>query len=156
MTRDQQCAERPGAVESVQRTTGQRVRGWRVRSFPTVHTRELLVEDGGFRYDSDANNDELPYFVTALGRPFLVVPYTKVHNDVRYLIPPTYASPRHFSESLRLSLDYLLEESRGGLGGRLMSVGVHAPRRRQPGPASALRDFIESALGQPEVTFLRS
>ena len=72
-----------------------------VRSFATVHTRELLAEDGGFLYDSDANNDELPYFVTTLGRPFLVVPYTKVHNDVRYLIPPTYASPRHFSESLQ-------------------------------------------------------
>ena len=95
-----------------------------VRSFPTVHTRELLAEDGGFLYDSDANNDELPYYVTAPGRPFLVVPYTKVHNDVRYLIAPTYASPRHFSESLKLTLDYLLERGAGdGRGGRLMSVG---------------------------------
>src|SRR5260370_33093725 len=93
MTRDQERGEIARAVESVQRTTGQRVRGWMVRSFPTVHTRELLVEDGGFLYDSDANNDELPYFVTTLGRPFLVVPYTKGHNDGRYLIPRPYASP---------------------------------------------------------------
>src|SRR5262249_59753409 len=123
MSRDAEREEIRKAVGSLERTTGERPRGWMVRSFPTVHTRELLAEDGGFRYDSDANNDELPYYVTTLGQPFLVVPYTKVHNDVRYLIPSTYASPRHFCESLRLSLDYLLEEARGGPGGWLMSVG---------------------------------
>jgi peptidoglycan/xylan/chitin deacetylase (PgdA/CDA1 family) len=155
MTREQERAEITKAVESVQRTTGQRIRGWMVRSFPTVHTRELLAEDGGFLYDSDANNDELPYWVTTLGRPFLVVPYTKVHNDVRYMIAPTYASPRHFSESLRLTLDYLLEEARDGRGGRLMSVGVHSRWSGQPGRASALRDFIEYALGCDDVAFMR-
>jgi peptidoglycan/xylan/chitin deacetylase (PgdA/CDA1 family) len=155
MTREQEQEEIRLAVDAIQRTTGQRARGWMVRSFPTVHTRELLVEDGGFLYDSDSNNDELPYFVTTLGRPFLVVPYTKVHNDVRYLIAPTYASPRHFFESLRLSLDYLLEESRSGLGGRMMSVGVHSRWSGQPGRASALRDFIEYALGLQDVAFMR-
>src|SRR5215469_10326850 len=125
-TREAERAEIAMAVESLQRTTGQRVRGWMVRSFPTVHTRELLVEEGGFRYDSDACNDELPYYVRALGHPFLVVPYSKVHNDGRYLIAPTYASPRHFGETLRLGLDYLLEEARSGLGGKMMSVGVHS------------------------------
>jgi peptidoglycan/xylan/chitin deacetylase (PgdA/CDA1 family) len=155
MTREQERAEIAAAVGSIERTTGQRIRGWMVRSFPTVHTRELLVEEGGFRYDSDANNDELPYWVTALGRPFLVVPYTKVHNDVRYLINPTYASPRHFCEGLRLALDYLVEEARAGLGGRLMSVGVHSRWSGQPGRASALRDFISYALAQDDVAFLR-
>jgi peptidoglycan/xylan/chitin deacetylase (PgdA/CDA1 family) len=155
MTREQERAEIATAVESFQRTTGQRIRGWMVRSFPTVHTRELLVEEGGFWYDSDANNDELPYYVTALGRPFLVVPYSKVHNDVRYLIAPTYATPRHFCESLKLSLDYLLEEARAGLGGRLMSVGVHARWSGQPGRASGLRDFIAYALAQGDVAFMR-
>jgi peptidoglycan/xylan/chitin deacetylase (PgdA/CDA1 family) len=155
MTREEERAEINAAVESIERTTGQRVRGWMVRSFPTVNTRELLAEDGGFRYDSDANNDELPYWVTALGRPFLVVPYTKVHNDNRYLMLPGYASPRHFFEGLKLSLDYLLEEARAGLGGRLMSVGVHSRWTGQPGRASALRDFIAYALAQDDVAFMR-
>jgi peptidoglycan/xylan/chitin deacetylase (PgdA/CDA1 family) len=155
MTRDEERAEIAAAVESIERTTGQRTRGWMVRSFPTVHTRELLAEHGGFVYDSDACNDELPYWVRAGGRPFLVVPYSKVHNDVRYLIPPGYATPRHFTESLLMSLDYLLEEARAGLGGRLMSVGVHARWSGQPGRAAALRDFIDYASGQDGVAFLR-
>ena len=126
-----------------------------VRSFPTVHTRELLVEEGGFLYDSDPNNDELPYWVTAAGHAFLIVPYTKVLNDVRYLIAPTYASPRHFSEILRLALDYLLDEARSGLGGKMMSIGVHPRWSGHPARAGALRDFIEYALAQPDVAFMR-
>jgi peptidoglycan/xylan/chitin deacetylase (PgdA/CDA1 family) len=155
MTREQERDEIRMAVESLERTTGQRTRGWMVRSFPTVHTRELLVEDGRFIYDSDSCNDELPYYVTTLGRPFLVVPYSKVHNDVRYLISPTYASPRHFYENLRLSLDYMLDEARHGYGGRLMSVGIHSRWSGQPGRASAIRDFIEYALGCDGVGFMR-
>jgi peptidoglycan/xylan/chitin deacetylase (PgdA/CDA1 family) len=155
MNRDQERDEVRRAVDSLLRTTGQRARGWMVRSFPTVHTRELLVEHGGFLYDSDANNDELPYYTDTLGTPFLVVPYSKVHNDVRYLIAPTYATPRHFFESLRGSLDYLLDEARHGYGARLMTVGVHARWSGQPGRAAAVRDFIDYALGQDGVRFMR-
>jgi peptidoglycan/xylan/chitin deacetylase (PgdA/CDA1 family) len=153
--REQEREEIHRAVESVQRTTGQRIRGWMVRSFPTVHTRDLLAAEGGFLYDSDATNDELPYYVTAGGKPFLVVPYTKVYNDVRYLIAPTYAAPRHFFETLKAGLDYLLEEAAQGYGGRLLSVGVHSRWSGQAARAAALRDFIEYALGRDGVRFMR-
>ncbi|MGH9305109.1 MAG: polysaccharide deacetylase family protein, partial [Acidimicrobiales bacterium] len=60
------------AVEVYERLTGAHPAGWYVRSFPSVHTRELLVEEGGFLYDSDACNDELPYLVEVSGKAFLV------------------------------------------------------------------------------------
>lgn len=153
--REQEREEIQRAVESVRRTTGQRIRGWMVRSFPTVHTRELLVAEGGFLYDSDATNDELPYYATAAGKPFLVVPYTKVYNDVRYLIAPTYAAPRHFFETLKAGLDYMLEEAAHGYGGRLLSVGVHSRWSGQAARAAPLRDFIQYALGREGVRFMR-
>ncbi len=155
MTKDDERNEIRRAVESIQRTTGQRVRGWMVRSFPTVHTRELLVEEGGFLYDSDSTNDELPYFVAVLGKPFLVVPYTKVYNDVRYLIAPTYATPRHFFETLKAGLDYLGDEARQAGSGRMMSVGIHSRWSGQAARASAVRDFIEYALEREGVRFMR-
>jgi peptidoglycan/xylan/chitin deacetylase (PgdA/CDA1 family) len=155
LTRDDERNEIRRAVESVQKSTGQRLRGWMVRSFPTVHTRDLLVEEGGFTYDSDTNNDELPYFVSALGKPFLVVPYTKVHNDVRYLIAPTYATPRHFFETLKRGLDYLLGEARRAGAGRMMSVGIHPRWSGQASRASAVREFIEYASAQEGVRFMR-
>lgn len=155
MSRDQEREEIGKAIEVTQRTTGQRVRGWMVRSFPTVNTRELLVEEGGFLYDSDTTNDEIPYFVSVLGRRFLVVPYTKVYNDTRYFIAPTYATPRHFYETLKTGLDYLLEEAIGTGVGRMMSVGVHSRWSGQAARASALRDFIGYAKSLEGVRFMR-
>ena len=155
MTRDDEREEIRKAVESVLKTTGQRVRGWMVRSFPTLDTLELLVEEGGFTYDSDSTNDELPYFATALGKPLLIVPYTKVYNDTRYLIAPTYAAPRHFFETLKGGLDYMLGEARRAGAGRMMSVGIHPRWSGQAARTSALRDFIEYASAQEGVRFMR-
>jgi peptidoglycan/xylan/chitin deacetylase (PgdA/CDA1 family) len=154
-SREDEKADMLRAIASVERTTGQRVRGWIVRSFPSVHTRELLVEEGGFLYDSDASKDELPYYAFPSGTPFLVVPYSKVYNDVKYLAPPGLASPRHFFENLRMGLDYLLAESERGEGNRMMTVGVHSRWTGQASRAQPLRDFIEYALGRPGVRFLR-
>jgi len=153
--REEERARMRLAVESVQRTTGQRVRGWYVRSFPSVNTRELLLEEGGFLYDSDACNDELPYFVDVKGTPFLVVPYTKVFNDNRYLIAPTYSTPNDFFENLRLGLDYLVEESERGYGGRMMTVGIHSRWTGQPNRASALKRFVEYVLAKDGACLMR-
>jgi len=33
-----------------------------------VNTRELVVEEGGFTYDCDAYNDDLPYWTLSTAR----------------------------------------------------------------------------------------
>lgn len=143
------------AVESLERTTGQRPLGWYLRSFPSERTLDLLAEEGGFLYDSDPCNDELPYFTTARGRELLIVPYSKVYNDTRYFIPPTYGSPAEFTENLRLAVDYLCEEADAGFGARMMTVGLHPRWSGQANRATAVRDFVEYVLGKPGVSFLR-
>jgi peptidoglycan/xylan/chitin deacetylase (PgdA/CDA1 family) len=155
MTREQEREYMRLAIESVARTTGQRVRGWIVRTMPSVNTRELLVEEGGFLYDSDASNDEIPYFVDVSGTRFLVLPYSKVYNDVKYFLAPTYASPRDFFESLRAGVEYMLGEAERGFGGRMMSVGVHSRWSGQAHRAGALRDFVEYVQGRDGVGFMR-
>jgi allantoinase len=72
------------AVASLERTIGERPLGWYCRYGPSVNTRELVVAEGGFLYDSDCYNDELPYWVGVSGRPHLVVPYTMSVNDSKY------------------------------------------------------------------------
>lgn len=153
--RDAEREEIALAVASVQRTTGQRIRGWNVRSFPTVHTRELLLEEGGFIYDSDSVNDELPYYDFVDGEPFLVVPYTRVFNDTHYFTLPAYATPRHFFENLKVGLDYLLGEASRSQSGRMMSVGLHPRWSGQVNRASAVRDFVSYASGLEGVAFVR-
>ena len=58
-----------------------------------MNTRRLLVEEGGFLYDSDAYNDELPYWVEVGGRAHLVVPYSLGPNDVKFARGGQYTVP---------------------------------------------------------------
>jgi peptidoglycan/xylan/chitin deacetylase (PgdA/CDA1 family) len=67
MERDEERERIRLAVESIRQTTGERPYGWYCRTAPSVNTRELLVEEGGFVYDSDAYNDDVPYFVEVDG-----------------------------------------------------------------------------------------
>ena len=56
----------------LERFTGTRPVGW-MTGRPGPNTRRLLVEAGGFLYDRDALNDELPYWLNVAGRPHLAV-----------------------------------------------------------------------------------
>ena len=72
------------AVRILTALTGARPLGWYCRHGPSVNTRRLLVEDGGFLYDSDAYNDDLPYWRKVSGKPHLIVPYSLVNNDSKF------------------------------------------------------------------------
>ena len=83
-SRDEERERLNAAIESFTATCGRRPVGWCCRYSPSVHTRELLVEEGGFLYDSDAYNDDLPYFTAVHGKRHLVIPYSFVYNDGKY------------------------------------------------------------------------
>lgn len=155
LTREQERSHLLRAVEVFEEMIGEHPLGWYTRTFPSVHTRQLLVEEGGFLYDSDSCNDELPYYVEVGGRDFLVVPYSKVYNDTRYLMAPSYATPRHLFESLRDGADYLCEEAEAGEPPKMMTIGVHERWSGQASRASALRDFFDWAGEHPGIRFMR-
>ena len=155
LSRDEEQKLMRRAIASIEAMTGQRIRGWIVRSFPSVNTRSLLIEEGGFLYDSDASNDELPYFVEQDGEPFLVIPYSKVYNDVKFLTAPTCATPNDFFTTLKLAVDFLVDEARRGHGGRMMTVGLHARWAGQAARAAPVRDFIDYVLDKDGAAFMR-
>jgi peptidoglycan/xylan/chitin deacetylase (PgdA/CDA1 family) len=153
LTREEERQHIKWAVESIAKTCGQRPIGSYYRYGPSVNTRELLVEEGGFLYDADAYNDDLPYFVDVKGKQHLVVPYNSLpYNDVRFTT--TYAAPSDFFETLRRGLDEYRREAEGGFP-KMMSVGLHPRWAGQATRSSALRDFIEYALGKGDVWFAR-
>lgn len=133
---------------------GTRPLGWNCRSRPSVNTRDLLVEEGGFLYDSDPCNDEIPYFVTVGTGRLLVVPYSKTFNDSRYLIAPGYSNPGDFARDCCSAIDYLAGEA-DEIGGRMMTIAVHARWTGQPNRASGLRDVIAHAQQRGDVAFMR-
>jgi peptidoglycan/xylan/chitin deacetylase (PgdA/CDA1 family) len=149
MTREQERERIALAVASIERTTGTRPRGWYCRTAPSVNTRELLVEEGGFVYDSDAYNDDVPYFVTIGDERHIVVPYTGDVNDSH-----TWASDGYetgFLTYLEDSFDVLHEESRRWP--RMMSVGLHLRMAGRPGRIKTVDEFIRHARARDGVWF---
>jgi len=139
------------AIDSITETTGKRPVGWYCRYGPSVRTRRLLVEEGGFLYDADAYNDDVPYFTEVEGTRHLVVPYTTDTNDFRFWLSPGLSSGREFLDYLKEGFEVLLEES--VKGPRMMSIGLHPRMVGRPGKIRALKAFIEYALGHEGVWF---
>ena len=151
MSRDEEREHLRLAIETAQRVLGQRPVGWNCRSWPSENTRELLVEEGGFIYDSDVAADDVPYYTQCFGQPFLVVPYSKTYNDSRYLMSPGFSSPRDFVETTTWGLDELLRNPTP----TMMTVAVHARWSGQGARAAAMRKFLEHAQSQEGVSFMR-
>jgi allantoinase len=128
------------AIASLERTVGERPLGWYCRYGPSVNTRRLVVEEGGFLYDSDAYDDELPYWVTEGGRPHLVVPYSLVHNDAKYANGAFGTSDDWFAFH-RDAFDMLYREGR--TQPKMMSVGLHMRLIGHPARAAGLERFLD-------------
>jgi peptidoglycan/xylan/chitin deacetylase (PgdA/CDA1 family) len=152
LSREEEAERIRRAVASIERTCGERPVGWYSRWMPSEHTRELLVEEGGFLYDSNAYNDDLPYYVEVGGRHHLVVPYTLTTNDLRF-VNGTLGGPGDFFDYCRRALDYLWDE--GEDCPRMMSIGLHPRWSGQPARASSLAEFIEYARAKGDVWFAR-
>jgi putative urate catabolism protein len=130
------------AIEIHRRLTGERPLGWYTgRTSP--NTRRLVVEDGGFVYDADDYNDDLPWYDTRYGKPQLVVPYTLDANDMRFATAQGFNSGADFCNYLKDGFDVLYAE-----GGRMMSVGLHCRLVGRPGRLKALEQFIKHARGK--------
>jgi len=152
MTRDEERKAIELAVESIEKTTGTRPVGWYCREM-SVNTRDLVVEEGGFFYDSDTYNEDLPYWTKVGGRAHLVVPYSLVVNDARYVVGTGYGSPEQFFETAKASVDRLRND--GDDVGRMMSIGIHPRVSGNPARADALARFIAYAQQFDDVVFMR-
>lgn len=141
------------AVASIRQLTGQRPLGWYCRYGAGENTRRLLVEEGGFLYDSDAYNDELPYWVRVENKDHLVVPYTMDANDGKYASAAGFATGTDFFDYLKNTFDQLYEE--GATCPRIMSVGLHARISGKPARARALAQFLDYVIKHDRVWVAR-
>jgi putative urate catabolism protein len=139
-------------IESIEAATGERPLGWYTgRSSP--NTRALVVQEGGFLYDSDAYNDELPFWNRDHGRPHLVIPYTLDVNDMRFASSQGFNSGEQFYQYLKDSFDVLYDE--GKHRPRMMSVGLHCRLAGRPGRFAALERFIRYAKTFDDIWWCR-
>ena len=153
LSEDQEREQIAKGIASIAALTGQRPLGWYCRYGPSENTRRLLVEEGGFLYDADAYNDELPYWVSVTGRPHLIVPYTMDANDGKFSAPAGFSTGEDFYLYLKATFDQLYAE--GERVPRLMSVGLHARISGRPARAHGLARFLDYAMAHDRVWFCR-
>ncbi len=140
------------ATESLERTTGERSVSWFTRYGVSVNTRDLLAEIGGFIYDSNSVNDDIPYYTKVKDQPWLVVPYSIEVNDARFW-RGGLNSVGDFYEYMKDSFDCLYEEGRDNP--KMMTVGLHCRIAGRPPRSMAVDRFLQYAKSFPGVWFAR-
>jgi peptidoglycan/xylan/chitin deacetylase (PgdA/CDA1 family) len=139
-------------IAAIETVSGERPLGWYTgRDSP--NTRALVVEEGGFLYDSDAYNDDLPYWVTVAGKPHLVIPYTLDNNDMKFGTAQGFNSGDQFFAYLKDAFDVLYAE--GAESPKMMSVGLHMRLAGRPGRAAALARFLDYVQSHDKVWICR-
>jgi allantoinase len=136
-----EAADMARNVEVVTRLIGRAPVGW-YTGRPGPNTRRLVVEHGGFLYDSDAYNDDLPYWTTVAGRSHLIVPYTFDANDSRLARGGDMTTGEQFFTYCRDAFDWLYAQGAAGRP-RMMTVGLHARIIGRPGRINALVRLID-------------
>lgn len=138
-------------VTSIERLAGAAPRGWHTRSATSLRTRDLLLEQGGFLYDSNAYNDDIPYTVATPYGDHVVLPYAFDTNDMRFYNGGGFVFAEDFSRYCIAAFDRLLRES--AQAPRMLSIGLHTRIIGRPARIGGLEAFLDHALGQDGVWF---
>jgi peptidoglycan/xylan/chitin deacetylase (PgdA/CDA1 family) len=134
-------------VQSFINVSGKAPVGWHTKSSASVNTRALLVEHGGFLYDSDAYNDDLPYYLTVSGKPHLVLPYGFDTNDMRFFVNHDLVLGQHFCDYTMDAVRALMQE--GVDAPRILTIGLHTRIIGRPGRIAGLINLIKALKALP-------
>lgn len=142
------------AVEAVRRACGVRPVGWHTRCPHTQNTRRLLAEEGGFLYDSDAYDDDLPRIETISGRVHVVLPYSLDTNDMRFQRPEAgFVRAQDFADYVNDAFDWLWKE--GEYAPKMMTVGLHLRTIGRPARIVGLDRVLRHMSKTGKVWFAR-
>ena len=122
--------------------TGKPPLGWHTKSATSINTRKLLLEHGGFLYDSNAYNDDLPYKVNFKNKSIIVIPYAFDTNDMRYESNGGFVQSDDFFIYCKGAFDQLLLETKDEKL-KMMSIGLHPRIIGRPGRINGLKKLLD-------------
>jgi allantoinase len=139
------------SLNVIERLSGVRPVGWYTGRI-SINTRSL-AQKHGLLYDSDAYNDDLPYWTRTNNHPHLVLPYNFDCNDMRFSTAPGFNTPDDFLVQLQRTLECLRRE--GTKHPQMMSVGLHLRLAGRPARTEAIREFLLRTKEYDDVWFCR-
>ena len=141
-------------VAAIAQAAGARPVGWHTRSASSVNTRRLLLEEGGFLYDSDCYDDDVP---RSIARPdggrHVILPYAFDTNDMRFAPGGGFVQPEDFSRYCVSAIDWLLREGRAAP--RMLSIGLHLRIIGRPARMPGLEAILEHVARTPGIWVAR-
>jgi allantoinase len=141
------------SVDTIERICGAPPTGFHAKSGASPHTRRLLVEHGGFAYDSNAYNDDLPHVVSVLGRPHVVLPYSFDTNDMRFTNQGGFVFGDDFARYGIDAFDWLWQE--GATTPKMMTIGLHTRIIGRPGRIAGLDKLLTHIKSRGGAWFAR-
>jgi allantoinase len=141
-------------VKAIAEATGERPVGWHTRSASSVNTRRLLLEEGGFLYDSDCYDDDIPRTVARPdGGRHVILPYAFDTNDMRFAPGGGFVQPEDFSRYCIAAIEWLLREGR--TVPRMLSIGLHLRIIGRPARMRGLEAILEHVARTPGIWIAR-
>lgn len=152
ISRDEEADHMEKAIATHTAICGERPLGW-YTGRTSVHTRDLVAEEGGFLYDADDYSDDLPFWSNQVDRPHLVVPYTLDTNDMRFATAQGFHTGDQFAQYLIDAFDVLHAE--GETAPKMMSIGLHCRLIGRPARFAGLVKFVDHVLAHKDVWVAR-
>lgn len=149
MDEDQERQVIRRTIDGITAGAGVRPVGWHTRSASSVNTRRLLIEEGGFLYDSDAYNDDLPYFVDGLETPHVILPYSFDTNDMRFSNHGGFVYGDDFARYCIDAFNRLWDEA--ATTPKMMSIGLHPRIIGRPARIGGLETLLKHILSRDDV-----
>lgn len=139
-------------IQSIFKATGQKPIGFNAPGMRATPATFEILQDLGFVYHTDDLSRDEPFLIPVRNKPFVVVPYTFMLNDLQNF-ENRWRTSADFAGELKAEFDALYAES--AVKRRMISVSAHD---RVAGRASRMRvieDFIVYAQKHSGVVFLR-
>ena len=132
------------SIETVERVTGQRIRGWLAPALThTPRTLDLIAEYG-LDYTCDLYHDDQPTDVKVKSGKLIAIPYSLEVND-HYGFFIYNMSPREYADTLIRQYDRLADE--GETSGTVMCIPLHSYLIGQPHRIGAFESVLEHIAG---------
>jgi peptidoglycan/xylan/chitin deacetylase (PgdA/CDA1 family) len=146
MARSDEAAMIARTHTAIETACGVAPTGWHTRSAPSVNTRGLLLEHGGFTYDSDVYDDDIPRMHT---NSHVILPYAFDTNDMRFSPGGGFVQHTDFSTYVIAAFERLYREGKDAA--RMMSIGLHLRLIGRPGRIAGLDDVLAHIATKQDV-----
>lgn len=159
LSAEEEVAFHKNAKDIILRVSGKNCTGFNAYWMEDSNNTLSILQDLGLNYHVDDISRDIPFTKMVCSyadptkcKPFALVPYTLVNNDIELLGVRNFGSEA-FYDQLVNEFDTLYRESKHMH--RLMSISSHARYGGRPGAVNAYRRFIQYAGSHEGVWFVR-